>query len=109
MSQESLCVTFLDVGWGDSLFIEVRDAADKPYFALVDCNDTVNYPSSRVFLKRYFERLGYRPLPYPVFEHVIVTHAHADHVNGIQDILRKFGTNNLYTSRCDTTANKNMT
>ena len=108
MKGERLEVTFLDVGWGDAVLIEARDAQDNPSFALVDCNDTTNYPSGRVFLKRYFERLGYQPLPYPLFEHVFTTHAHVDHVNGIQGVLRTFGTKNLYSSQCAQSNNRNL-
>ncbi len=103
-----LGVTFIDVGFGDSILVEARkDQADR-VFALVDCNDSANYPSSRTFLKRRFERLGLHPFPYPMFKHVFTTHAHADHIQGVQGILKTFGAENLYSSRCDTQNNKNQ-
>jgi competence protein ComEC len=108
MKGQRVEVTFLDVGWGDSILIEARDHNENASFALVDSNDTSNYPSSLIFLKRYFERLNLHPFPFPLFEHVFTTHAHADHINGIQSMLRRFGAKNLYSSQCDQANNKNM-
>lgn len=101
MQGKRLEVTFIDVGWGDSILIEARDDQENATFALVDSNDTPNYPASLIFLKRRFERLKLHPFAYPMFEHVLVSHAHADHVNGIQSLLRNFGSKNLYASKCD--------
>lgn len=105
MTGQRLEVTILDVGWGDCILIEARDGNDKATFGLVDCNDTTNYQSSRIYVKRYFERLRLSPIPFPAFESIFTTHAHADHINGIQSILSTFGTTNLYSSRCNVSTN----
>lgn len=101
-----LWMTFLDVGWGDSIFLEAEDDAGDHYFGLVDSNDTVNWPTSRVFLKRHFERyaddaqmIGKTARSYPYFDVVIASHAHADHVSGLQGVIRQFGTHDIYISR----------
>jgi beta-lactamase superfamily II metal-dependent hydrolase len=106
MTGPRLEITVLDVGWGDSILIEANDGK-KSTFALIDSNDTATYPSSLIFLKRHFERLKYNPFPYPMFEHVFATHAHADHVNGLQSLFRTFGTRNFHYSACD--KKKNVT
>jgi beta-lactamase superfamily II metal-dependent hydrolase len=108
MSGTYLQVTFIDVGFGDSVLIEARDKQKPIEFALVDCNDSTYEGSSRIFLKRRFERLGLLPFNFPMFKHVFTSHAHADHIKGIQGILKRFGTKNLYSSRCETTNNKNQ-
>ncbi|XHR27503.1 MAG: ComEC/Rec2 family competence protein [Chthoniobacteraceae bacterium] len=99
MSQR-LSVTFLDVGWGDSILIEAEDARGNCFYALVDSNDTLNQPSSLLFLKRFFERKGIpyrRPNP-RVFRFVLLTHTHADHASGLPRLLREFGSDYLLYS-----------
>lgn len=96
-----LKIIFIDVGWGDSILIEATDTYGVSHFALVDCNDTTNSLSGRNFLKRYFERQGRWPGAYRVFKYVFTTHAHNDHVSGVQGVLRAFGTDCLYSSRCN--------
>lgn len=96
-----LRIIFIDVGKGDSIFLHASDANDAHEFALIDCNDTTNCQSSRVFLKRYFDRNGFNPVSFPAFKYVFATHAHSDHINGIQRVLRSFGTETLYSSVCN--------
>jgi beta-lactamase superfamily II metal-dependent hydrolase len=103
MAVDELWITFLDVGWGDSILIQARDASGDHFFGLVDSNDTSNWPTTRVFLKRFFERhvkdAGARARSYPFFDAVLASHAHADHVNGLQGVIRQFGTDRIYTPR----------
>jgi beta-lactamase superfamily II metal-dependent hydrolase len=98
-----LTVTFLDVGWGDSILLEARDSRGRFYFGLVDSNDTTNWPTTRVFLKRYFERHAKAAGPiarsYPFFDVVIASHSHTDHVVGLQGVIRQFGTDAIYMPR----------
>ena len=93
----TLSVTLIDVGWGDSILIEsLTDAGDRHY-ALVDCNDTSVSRSSYLFIKRFLERRnvdldsGGR-----IFDFVLLTHAHADHANGIQAMMKNFKTDWLW-------------
>lgn len=101
MSTTSLRVIFIDVGWGDSILLHATDNKGADEFALVDCNDSTNNTSGRIFLKRYFERLGRWPGTYRVFKYVFTTHAHDDHISGIQSVVRMFGTDELYSSHCN--------
>lgn len=93
-----LRVTLIDVGWGDSIFLESQDAQGNWHFALIDSNDTTRLRSSYIFLQRFFERRAHeagelfqRPPAEPTFEWVLLTHAHADHGRGLKGILRDFG------------------
>lgn len=102
-------LTFIDVGWGDSILIEVIDSQGYHHFALVDSNDTSNSASTQIFLKRHFERYSKRfglvSLPYPLFDIVFATHAHADHIAGLQGVLRQWGTQELRSSRFNNAKN----
>ncbi len=90
----TLKVTLIDVGWGDSIFIEAEtEGAPRPRYGLIDSNDQENICSSFIFLKRYFERSQVQlPEDKPVFDFVILTHFHADHGDGLKKIMREYGT-----------------
>lgn len=98
-----LWATFIDVGWGDSLLLELEDGSPTHRFALIDSNDTTNWPNSYGFLKRHLERYAARPgagaLPYPLFEFVMASHAHADHISGLRRIIKQYGTDWFYFPR----------
>jgi beta-lactamase superfamily II metal-dependent hydrolase len=104
-----LRVTLIDVGWGDSIFLESVDRAGVQRYALIDSNDTPGVKASFTFLKRFFERQAARtgapfalPVPanQPLFDWVLLTHAHADHGQGLKRILKEFGAKRfLYTNR----------
>jgi competence protein ComEC len=92
-----LLVTIIDVGWGDSLLLEIVDDQDRPHYALVDSNDTSTLRSSHIFLKRFFERQGLRvPTSEPLFEWILLTHAHADHGQGLKRIMTDYGTSQFW-------------
>lgn len=97
--QEVLRVTLVDVGWGDSLLVEAKDADGTWHYGLIDSNDTSTLRSSHIFLKRFFERRirQFRlPDARPVFDWVLLSHAHADHGQGLKKILRDYGTRQLW-------------
>src|SRR6185312_16351157 len=54
-------------------------------------------------LKRHFERhvatAGAFARSYPFFDVVVASHAHADHIGGLQAVIRRFGTDRLYSPR----------
>lgn len=87
----SLAVTLIDVGCGDSILVESTDDRGGEYFALVDCNDTINQRSSFTFLKRHFEKKGVPVGDGHLFDLVLLTHEHADHAQGLKQVLREFG------------------
>src|SRR6266550_1572605 len=97
-----LRVTLIDVGWGDSILLETQDGTERWHYALIDSNDTSTLRSAHIFLKRFFERRAAEtdadfdlPSPHPVFDWVLLTHAHADHGQGLKRILQDFGTRRL--------------
>jgi beta-lactamase superfamily II metal-dependent hydrolase len=99
-----LRATLIDVGWGDSILLESQDSTGTEYYALIDSNDTSTLRSSYIFLKRFFEKKGLTvPSAKQIFEWVLLTHAHADHGQGLKKILRDFGTKRFWYS---TPANK---
>ena len=92
-----LRVTLIDVGWGDSIFVEYIDNNGIPHYGLIDSNDSKYYRSSYIFLKKFFERKNVRlPDDKPVFEFVMLSHGHTDHGQGLKSIMREYGTQNFW-------------
>lgn len=91
-AKRRLRATLIDVGWGDSILLESEDAKGRITYGLIDSNDTTQTRSSHIFLKRFFERkLQGVPSLGPVFDWVLLTHAHTDHALGLKRILKDFG------------------
>ncbi len=103
----SLSVTMIDVGWGDSLLIESVNAQGKSFYALVDSNDDSESLSSYIFLRRFFERRGVSFTKSgakgstPLFDFVALSHAHADHGQGLGKIMLSMGTKRFLYSKTD--------
>jgi beta-lactamase superfamily II metal-dependent hydrolase len=95
-----LAITLIDVGWGDSIFLEAETDEGAHHYALVDCNDTNVTRSALLFVKRYLEKKGVEVEP-PMFDFVLLTHAHADHVCGIKQMLQNFGTDWYWYPKSD--------
>lgn len=92
-----LSVTLIDVGWGDSVFVESTDNGGNKNFGLIDSNDSKDIKSSYIFLKRFFERENIDlDEQKPIFDFVMLSHAHSDHGNGLKYIMSNFGTKNFY-------------
>jgi competence protein ComEC len=92
-----LSATLIDVGWGDSLFIETQNDNGDYYYGLIDSNDTTYLRSSYIFLKRYFDKKGKRfPDDKPIFDFVMLSHAHTDHGQGLKALMREFGTRQFW-------------
>ncbi|MDX1565548.1 MAG: hypothetical protein R3236_09095, partial [Phycisphaeraceae bacterium] len=88
-----LAVTMIDVGWGDSLFLESETDGGDVRYGLIDCNDTTYEKSSYLFVKRYLEKQRVDVEDrYPIFDFIVLTHAHEDHLSGIQSMMSKFRT-----------------
>ena len=94
---KELYVTLIDVGWGDSIFLEYHDSNSPNLYALIDSNDTTYNRSSFIFIKKYFERQGIDiDSSKPIFDFILLSHAHTDHGEGLKAIMRYFGTKNFW-------------
>lgn len=98
----SLSITVIDVGWGDSILIESQPATGQTAYALIDSNDEPWRRSSIEFLRKRFRTLG---VPFGsgsrLFDFVMATHAHADHISGLRRIVEAFGTKRFYYPLAD--------
>ena len=92
-----LKVTLIDVGWGDSIFIESVNNSNERRYALVDSNDDGAYQPSIIFLKKYL-RIPTRQLAArkPVFDFIMLSHDHSDHATGLRRIIEYFGTQRFW-------------
>lgn len=79
---DTLTVSFLDVGQADSILI----AKDNEYM-LIDAGNNEDGPK----LVTYFKKLGITK-----FKIVIATHAHEDHIGGMDDIIENFTIDSFY-------------
>ena len=79
----ALTVHFLDVGQGDSTFIELPDGETM----LIDAG-TEDYGDEVV---AYIEALGYERIDY-----VVATHPHDDHIGGLAEVLENFEVGQLW-------------
>jgi len=86
-----LNITLIDVGWGDSIFIEHVDDAGNSYFGLVDSNDSKEIKSTRIFIERFF-RYRREDIRSPLFDFVLLSHPHDDHGKGLEGTMRRYGT-----------------
>lgn len=78
-------VHFLDVGQGDSIFIELPD--DKTM--LIDASEK-EYADR---ITTYIYSCGYNSLDY-----VVATHPHSDHIGGMADVIGSFSVGNVILS-----------
>ena len=88
---QELKIHFLDVGQGDSCFIELPngetmliDAAEQEY------SDTIS---------TYIMEQGYDTLDY-----VVASHPHSDHIGGMADVISSFNVKNFYMTEFITTS-----
>jgi beta-lactamase superfamily II metal-dependent hydrolase len=102
---DRLAITFIDVGFGSSIFLECEEANGNRVYALVDCNDSSNEWNALLFVKRFFQRNNIDfGRPHRAFSFVLVTHTHADHIAGIGRMVRTFGCDFLLYSESSSTS-----
>ena len=82
-------VHFLDVGQGDSIFIEINNSKTM----LIDAS-TSSYGN---FIIDYINSLGYDRIDY-----LIATHPHADHIGSMQDIVLEYDIGDIYMPKVST-------
>ncbi|MCK4911314.1 MAG: hypothetical protein KAR83_06715 [Thermodesulfovibrionales bacterium] len=92
-----LRVTVIDVGWGDSILLDSTGNGGR-HFALIDSNDSTYRLSSYIFVKKYFEREDIDLTAKPVFDFVMLSHAHSDHGQGLKKLMSEFGTERFWYS-----------
>ena len=88
-SGDTLAVNFLDVGQGDSEFIQLPDGKCM----LIDAG--ISESASKIASK--ISSLGYDKIDY-----LIATHPHADHIGGMQRIVENFEIGEIYMPRAST-------
>lgn len=77
-----LYVEFLDVGQADSILIY-----NKGHYMLIDAGNNEDGPK----LVNYFKSLGITK-----FDYLVGTHAHEDHIGGMDDIINNFDVGHFY-------------
>jgi len=88
--QNPLRVTFLDVGQGDA--IHIQTPSDK--HILVDVGRwSPGYDSGSRTITPYLKHNGVDRI-----DAIILSHPHADHIGGIESVLKEFDVSNIYQS-----------
>ena len=82
-NNDLLKVHYLDVGQGDSIFIELPNNET----ILIDAAES--YQSEKII--NYLKNLNYQKIDY-----VIGTHPHTDHIGGLKDIINTFEIRKIY-------------
>lgn len=82
-NNDLLKVHYLDVGQGDSIFIELPNNKTM----LIDAAES--YQSENII--NYLKNLNYQKIDY-----VIGTHPHTDHIGGLKDIINTFEIGKIY-------------
>lgn len=82
-------VHFIDVGQADSILIRTENGN-----ALIDAGNNEDGP----LLVKYFKSLGINS-----FDYVFGTHAHEDHIGGMDDIIKNFKVEKYYMPNAATT------
>lgn len=88
---ETLSVHFIDVGQGDCELVELPG---KKYM-LIDAGD--NGEENAVL--SYLDKEGVRKIDY-----LVATHPHADHVGGMEEVIKKYDVGEIYMPRKESTS-----
>ncbi len=80
---ENLKVHFIDVGQGDSIFIELPDLKT----VLIDAGENI-YGEK---VTNYIKKLRYKKIDY-----LFATHPHSDHIGGLESIIDNFDVGSIY-------------
>ena len=80
-------IDFIDVGQGDCILV-----SSNGKYALIDAGNNEDGEK----LVKYFKDLGIQE-----FEYLIGTHAHEDHIGGLDNIMKSFSWNHLYMPKTE--------
>lgn len=90
-SSGTLKVNYIDVGQGDSIFIQLPNNQTM----LIDAGEA--YKSDNVI--NYLNNLGITKIDY-----VIGTHPHTDHIGGLEEVINTFDIGSIYMPRASSTS-----
>lgn len=90
-SSGTLRVNYIDVGQGDSIFIQLPNNETM----LIDAGEA--YKSDNVI--NYLNNLGITKIDY-----VIGTHPHTDHIGGLEEVINTFDIGSIYMPRASSTS-----
>lgn len=87
---EQMKVHFLDIGQGDSIFIQLPDKTNM----LIDAGN----PGDGAGILKYIKAQGCTKLDY-----IVATHPHADHIGGMTDVVNGIEFDKFYTPKAIST------
>lgn len=87
-AQGSIRVTVLDVGMGDSIFIELTDSRCM----LIDAGES----DSAETVVDYVSSLGYSKIDY-----LVGTHPHSDHIGGMREVINSFEIGEIFMPKAE--------
>lgn len=90
-TNENIKIHFIDVGQGDSIFIELPNNETM----LIDAGES----SKEEVVSEYINTLGYNKINY-----VIGTHPHSDHIGGLAHIINSFNIEKIYMPKALSTS-----
>ena len=90
-SGDTLRVNYIDVGQGDSIFIQLPNNETM----LIDAGEA--YKSENVI--NYLNNLGITKIDY-----VVGTHPHTDHIGGLEEVINTFDIGSIYMPRASSTS-----
>lgn len=83
VSLDTVKLHFIDVGQGDSAFIELNDNRTM----LIDAGES-EYGATVI---SYIKKLGYSKIDF-----VVATHPHSDHIGGMEEVIKAFDIGSVY-------------
>ena len=90
-SGDTLRVNYIDVGQGDSIFIELPNKETM----LIDAGEA--YEADNVI--NYIKNLGISKIDY-----IVGTHPHTDHIGGLEEVINTFDVGSIYMPKATSTS-----
>lgn len=91
LGSDAVSVHFIDVGQGDCELVELPENK----YMLIDAGD--NGSEERVL--SYLDKEGVEKIDY-----LVATHPHADHIGGMEEVIRKYDIGEIYMPRKESTS-----